>query len=103
MSKEIQNRNTYLVCSCCSRPKNLYAFTLPWQKKKNICNYCREFRPFNNVVVNRVKQVDKLVSCLRCDRTFKGRNNVRICNSCKDTEAYKDDCLYEFFTVGATA
>jgi len=103
MFKEIRNKPAFLVCSCCSRPKKLTSYILKWQQDKRVCNYCREFRPFNENITIELKNKDKLVTCLRCDRNFKGRNNIRICNGCKDTEAYKDDCLFSYFEAGVTA
>jgi len=105
MFKEIQSKSAaaFLVCSCCSRPKKLTSYILKWQQNKRVCNYCREFRPFNNIVITNVAAKDKLVNCLRCDKNFKGRNNIRICKGCKDTEAYKDDCLFSYFETGVTA
>jgi len=104
MSKKIRSKESFLVCSVCSKAKSTAAYTLKWQLQKAVCNYCREFSPFSaQVVTQNNKKTDRAVSCLRCDKTFKGRANVRICTGCKSTEAYKDDQLFQYFTTGAIA
>jgi len=32
---------------------------------------------------------DKRVNCLKCDKEFNGRKNLRICSRCKETDIYK--------------
>ena len=84
-------------CDGCGKSKTKENFTLAWQKKNATCNYCRDFRYFDyRFNVHEVEVRDKEVKCLRCDNTFLGRNNVRICNPCKGIDNYKHDSYFTY-------
>lgn len=37
----------------------------------------------------------KKVTCLRCDKTFMGRINIRVCDVCKGLKSYKYGSIFD--------
>jgi hypothetical protein len=81
-----------ISCSHCGRFKSKDQFT----GNQKVCNTCRNDKSFTGwghrgAVFTKYKRYpDKKVNCLRCDRKFIGRINVRVCGNCKSLDIYND-------------
>jgi len=82
-----------MICSCCDKEKLDDSFTLTWQKRNKICNYCAMFRSVS-IYGNPNKKDMVKRECLKCDVKFITNKGNRICSNCKDNEEYKIGSTY---------
>ena len=84
-----------LKCQYCLKTKDIEKYTLTWQRRHRVCNYCKEMYANVGSVV-KPKNDTKPLPCLRCGKTFNTVKEVRICSGCKDSAYFKEDKFIDY-------
>ena len=83
-----------IVCSVCARPRDISKYATGKQKHIKSCNDCYKKGAHYHrglcTEVSKPRYQYKQVKCLRCNKSFLGGVNIRICEGCKKTNEYQD-------------